>query len=174
MDTTTNTYPRIFGTTTVEASTGNAIPCTDYQILPSAPYGDGFENSSLIALWEKPEEEDWDYRDLTDNRRTAFNTDEQIGMCIQIDSCDLSASVIDDTVHVTYVVRRASQGGVIIVDDREMKWESVWFDRRHTGVVPMPLQVDEEGNVSVQSGQFLIEVYINGKLLASKGFTIDA
>lgn len=174
LDTTTNTYPRIFGTTTVEASTGNAIPCTDYQIQPAAPYGDGYENSGSIALWEKPEEENWDYRDLTDNRRTAFTADEKIAMCVQIDSCDLSASVIDDTVHVTYVVRRASQGGVIIVDDREMKWESVWFDRRHTGVVPMPLQVDEEGNVSVQSGQFLIEVYINGKLLASKGFTIDA
>ncbi len=174
LDTQTNTYPRIFGTTTIEASTPDAIACTDYQIQPAAPYGDGYENGSLIALWQKPEEESWDYRDLTDERRTAFTTADQIAMCIQIDSCDLSASVIEDTVHVTYVVRRASHGGVIMVDDREMKWESVWFDRRHTGVVPMPLQLDEEGNSTVQTGQFLIEVYINGKLLASKGFTVDA
>lgn len=174
LDTASNSYPRIFGTTTVEATTAEATPFKEYQILPAAPYGDGFAHDSLIALWEKPAQEPWDYRDLLSQRRATYKTDEKIAMCIQIDSCDLSTAVVNDTVHVTYVVRRASQGGVIMVDDREMKWDSVWFDRRHTGVVPMPLQLDENGNVSVQTGQFLVEVYINGKLLASKGFTLES
>ncbi|MBE6927791.1 MAG: hypothetical protein E7467_04795 [Ruminococcaceae bacterium] len=174
LDTDSNTYPRIFGTTTIEASTADAIPFNGYQILPATPYGDGYESDSLIALWKKPDKDTWDFRDLLSERRTSFKSDEDIAMCIQIDSCDLSTAVINDKVHVTYVVRRASQGGVILVDDREMTWASVWFERRHTGIVPKPLQLDADGKTTVQTGRFLVEVYINGKLLAQKGFTIEA
>ena len=175
LDTNTNTYPRIFGTTLVEVTTSGVIPFDEYLVWPEAPYGDGYDASGQIALWVKPDLETWNWSDLpADGRRTAFSTNDQIAMCIEVDSCDMSESVVNDTVYVTYVVRKASHGGVILVDGREMIWDSVWSERRHTGIVPMPMMLNEDGSGSVQTGQFLIEVYINGKLLASKGFTIDA
>ncbi len=173
LDTKTNSYPSIYGTTAVEAVTGEALPFTEYQILPAAPYGDGYEADGLIALWLKPDKETWDFRDLLTPRRTVYKATEQIAFCIEIDSCDLSTAVADDTVQVTYAVRNA-EGNVVAVDSREMKWDSVWYSRRHTGLVPTPMTQDVNGAAMVQTGDFLIEVYINGKLLAVKGFTIEA
>ena len=94
-------------------------------------------------------------------------------MCIQIDSCDVSVAVASDTVHVTYAVRTV-QGDVVAADSRELKWSAVWFDRRHTGLVPMPMTRDANGNPTAMTGEFICEVYINGKLLAVKGFVIEA
>ncbi len=168
LDTESNSYPRIFGTTTIAVTTPEATAFTGYQILPVTPYGDGYEADSLIALWEMPEDENWDYRDLLSARRTTYSTDERIALCIQIDSCDVST----DTVHLMYAVRNA-EGDVITVDSREIVWNSVWFDRRHTGAVPMPLLYDDDGNSTVMTGEFAIEVYINGRILASKNFVIE-
>lgn len=165
-------YVNIFGTTAIEATTGNAVPFDGYQILPAAPYGDGTESESLIALWQKPDKDTWDFRDLLSARRTVFNADEKIALCIEIASCDVSTAVANDTVFVTYAVRNAD-GTVVAAVGNELKWSSVWFERRHTGVVPMPMIAGENSEPTVMTGEFTIEVYINGKLLAAKGFTIE-
>ena len=37
----------------------------------------------------------------------------------------------------------------------------------------MPLLYDDDGNSTVMTGEFTIEVYINGRILASKNFVIE-
>ena len=169
VDSETNSYPDIYGTTTIETTTGDTVPFDGYQILPAAPY----EQDGQISLWQKPDKDVWDWRDLLSQRRTTYSTDEKIAFCIEIASCDQSTAVASDLVHITYAVRN-SEGAVVAVDSRELKWSSVWFERRHTGLIPMPMMLGESQEPFVMTGDFTLEIYINGKLLAVKGFTIEA
>lgn len=167
---------RSFGVMTTEAKTLSAAPFADYQTLPAAPYGDGTDYASMIALWEKPAKEIWDYRDLNTPRRTNYSVTESIAFCIEILSCDLSTAVRDNVVHLTYAVRNEA-GQIVALTQGELPWSGVWFDRRHDEVIPTPYsatEVDESGAPLVLTGKFTLEVYINGKLLAHKGFVLEA
>ena len=176
---------KCYGTTTVEVRTAKSTPYAGNQILPAAPYGDGTSNAALIALWKEPEKENWDFRDLNSARRTTYTADESIAFCIQIESADFSNAAQGSEVHLTYAVRNES-GEIVAykileyMDEEKTKpltWGSIWFERRHTGTIPMPYsstEVDENGDPLVLTGSFTVEIYINGNLLAQKGFVIEA
>ena len=168
LDTDTNTYPAVFGATTVTVTTPEASAFKGFELTPAPPYGDGYSPRTSIALWEKPQGDEWDYRDLLTNRRDTYSTDEKIALCIQIDG----AIAAEDMVHLSYLVRNEA-GEVVAMDSRDIQWTSVWFSRRHTGQVPLPLTSDEAGDTVVQTGNFRVEVYVNGMLLAVKNFTLE-
>ncbi len=177
---------QIIGSMSIQAQTPDAAAFADYQIQPAAPYGDGSEYDTNISLYCKPEKENWDHRDLADPGNT-FSVGETLAFKVEIESCDLSATVQNDTVYLTYVVRDQSgevvafesvehQGGTE-TDVKMLTWEGVWFERCHAAQIPTPyspVDVDENGNPTALSGDFTFEVYINGKLLAKKGFLIEA
>ena len=168
LDTDTNSYPAVFGATTIKIHTGEASAFQGFELTPQPPYGDGYTAKTSIALWEKPQGDVWDYRDLVTNRRDNYSVDEEIALCIQIDG----AIAAEDTVCLSYLVRNEN-GEVVAFDSRDIQWASIWFSRRHTGKVPMPLTSDADGNTIVQTGNFTVEVYVNGMLLAAKNFTLE-
>ena len=174
-----------YGTTTLEVTTPKSAPYTGNQILPATPYGDGTSNPAAIALWKEPSKENWDFRDLNSARRTTYKTDESIAFCVQINSADFSNAAQSSEVHLTYAVRNES--GLIVAyklieyaDEEKtepLTWGRIWFERRHTGTIPTPYsstEVDENGNPCILTGEFTVEIYINGKLLAQKDFVIES
>ena len=73
----------------------------------------------------------------------------------------------DDPVRLTYVVRD-SDGRAVNDVSRDLTWNEMWFERHHANAIPMPAA--EDG--SAVPGSYTFEIYVNGKLLASIGFTI--
>ena len=51
---------------------------------------------------------------------------------------------------------------------KTLPWNDMWYSRRHAGAIPLPAS---SGEASV-AGNYTLEIYVNGKLLASSGFTI--
>ena len=89
--------------------------------------------------------------------------EDKIAVCVEVNAVNQS----DDTVTLLYAVRDAS-GNVVNDVSRELAWDSLWYNRRHANAVPLPAA---QGEASV-AGSYTLEIYINGKLLASTGFTI--
>ena len=99
---------------------------------------------------------------LNDHRAT-FSTEEKIAVCVEVNAVNQS----DDNVTLLYAVRDAS-GNIVNDVSRELTWDSLWYNRRHANAIPLPAG---QGEASVP-GDYTLEIYINGKLLASVGFTI--
>lgn len=150
----------ILGETSTTVTTPSAGAFDLYAVRPRPPIG---ASESFIALFGKPDKETWDYRDLSDRRSNGnFTAGEEIAFCLEISSTNPS----DDTVHLTYVVRDADGKAVNDVS-RDLTWNEMWFERHHANAIPMPVK-DE----TVIPGSYTFEIYVNGKLLASIGFTI--
>ncbi len=150
----------LFGETTTTLTTPEAEAFTGYDINPTPVYG---KESSNVSLWLCPDIEDWAYTDL-ENLRHSFTKDERIAVCIQVES--ISAS--QDTVELTYVIR--DENGHVVVDEtQEFTWDSLWFERRHANEIPLPKKESESASTP---GSYTLEIYINGKLLIQRDFTI--
>lgn len=149
----------VFGQSTVTVKTPVSEAFTDYGITPEPPYTAG---SSLVSLWIEPDKADWTYYDLNNNR-TSFSPEQKIAVCVEVNAVNQS----DDTVTLLYAVRDES-GNVVNDVSRELAWDSLWYNRRHANAVPLPAA---QGEASA-AGSYTLEIYINGKLLASTGFTI--
>ena len=150
----------LFGSTTTTLETPAAEAFTGYDINPAPVYG---RDASNVSLWLCPDKEDWTYTDL-ENLRHGFTKDEKIAVCIQVES--ISAS--EDTVDLLYVLR--DEDGQVVVDEAgEFTWDSLWFERRHANEIPLP---KKEGETASTPGNYTLEIYINGKLLIQKVFTI--
>lgn len=152
---------QVFGTVVVTASTAVAENFSGYNTTPTPPYNSA-AGSSRISLWPEPEESNWVWSDL-ENLRTTFGVDESIAFCIEVEGVNASA----DIVTLSYAVRNA-EGRVVNDVSTEMTWNNVWFERRHANVIPLPAA---DGQDSIP-GEYTLEVYVNGRLLASIGFTI--
>ncbi len=151
---------QVFGETTVAVETGKVQAFDGYSLSPKAPI-----NTSLgyISLWREPNKTNWKYTDLSDKRST-FGVDSRIAICLQVNSVAASG----DEVHVAYVIRNSD--GQVVNDIYSVKvWNDLWYSRRHASAIPLPAA---EGESSVP-GSYTVEIYINGKLLASAGFTIQ-
>ncbi len=156
-DSTAQLYGLVSGTFT----TAEAAPFLGYELTPAAPYLDNNDNASL---WIAPDMEEWTWKDLASMRKT-FTPEEEIVVCLEAES--LIAS--EDTVKLLYVIR--SEDGQVVNDtSEEMTWDALWFDRRHTNVIPRPIK---EGETSATPGSYVLEIYINGQLLLQKSFTIE-
>ncbi len=161
-----DTSSDVYGETTTGVKTAAAQYFKDYGIDPAAPLPieDGY-----VSLWAAPEnwsskDAEHKYTDLTD-KKTTFSAAEKIAVCLEVKSVNAST----DTVRLTYIVRDA-EGHAVNYDDRrsEFTWNELWYSRRHVNLIPMP-----EKDGTVVSGSYTLEIYVNGKLLASAPFTIS-
>lgn len=149
----------IFGHTKLTVTTPEAEAFTAFGTTPKPPYTAA---SGFISLWAKPTKENWTYLDLSNTKRT-FAANEEAAVCIEVNAVNAST----DTVTLLYAVRDAD-GKVVNDAFRQLEWDDMWYSRRHVNVVPMPAA---QGENSVP-GDYTLEIYVNGKLLASIGFTI--
>lgn len=155
-----NTDQKIFGTTKLTFTTDKAGALDDFNLDPEAPLT--AENEG-IALYTLPDAEEWDYSDL-DDAKDSFTTTEKIAVDLDVDS----VSNRDDDVVITFAIRNAD--GKVVNDFSEVsEWSDLWNKRHLTHEIPLPC---EEGKESTP-GNYTLEIYIDGKLLASIAFTIS-
>ena len=151
---------QIFGETSVLLKTGEALIFDDFGLTPKAPYDTSL---GFLSLWKLPEKEDWKYTDLIDNR-SVFAIAEKIAVCIQVNGVNAS----EEEVHLQYAIRN-SEGTVVNDIFTVLPWDNMWYSRHHASEIPLPAA---EGEDSVP-GDYTLEIYVNGKLLASAKFTIE-
>ena len=151
---------QIFGETSVLLKTGQAQVFDDFGLTPQAPYDTSL---GFLSLWKLPEKEDWKYTDLIDSR-TVFAIAEKIAVCIQVNGVNAS----EEEVHLQYAIRN-SEGFVVNDIFTVLPWDSMWYSRHHASEIPLPAA---EGADSVP-GNYTLEIYVNGKLLASAEFAIE-
>lgn len=154
-----DTGSSLFGHTKLNYTTPEAEAFTAFGTTPKPPYTAA---SGFISLWEKPTKEKWTYLDLSYTKKT-FAANEEAAVCIEVNAVNAST----DTVTLLYAVRN-SDGNVVNDAFRQLEWDDMWYSRRHVNAVPMPAA---QGEDSVP-GDYTLEIYVNGKLLASIGFTI--
>lgn len=149
----------VFGTTKTTFRTAEAGVFDEFGVSPTPPFSAA---GGYISLWLLPEKENWNYNDLR-NHKTTFSSDEKIAVCIEINAVNSST----DEVTLLYVLRDET-GSVVNDVSKTLPWNDMWYSRRHAGAIPLPAK---SGEASV-AGSYTLEIYVNGKLLASSGFTI--
>ena len=151
----------LFGQVKGSFTTAAAEPFRGYSLSPAAVIG---KNSPNASLWLVPEKENWTWKDLA-TVKTKFSTDETIVLCIQIEGAVAS----NDSVDLLYVLRD-EEGHVVADEAGQFTWNSLWFDRRHVNEIPLPIA---EGNSTSTPGNYVLEVYVNGKLLLERNVVIE-
>lgn len=139
---------RLFGAFTLQYRTAPAAAFTDYGVKPSPAYS---------SLWYLPEKSDWNYGNLAENS-TVFKADDGIALCLQLRSLKSS----NDVVRFDYLVRD-TDGNVLSSSSASGTWSSFWLDKRHTAEIKNP----------AKAGSYVVEVYVNGRLLAETPFTVS-
>lgn len=149
----------VFGTTKTTFRTAETGVFDEFGVSPTPPLSAA---SGYISLWLLPEKENWNYNDLR-NHKTTFSSEEQIAVCIEINAVNAST----DEVTLLYVLR--DEAGRVVNDvSKTLPWNDMWYSRRHAGAIPLPASSGEAS----ATGNYTLEIYVNGKLLASVGFTI--
>ncbi len=158
---------RLFGAREITATTADLGALEDYSISPTPPVT---RDGTHIALFDKPDEEDWTNNDLTERHEDGvFSANVPIIFLIDLQSSAAS----DDTVLLQYVVRNAD-GNVCNEASRQMPWNELWDStRRHSNEIPLKAEYEGQAVAVTTPGTYTFEVYVNGKLLATIGFTIQ-
>lgn len=149
----------VFGTTKTTFRTAEAGVFDEYGVSPAPPLSAA---SGYISLWLLPEQENWNYNDLR-NHKTTFSAEEEIAVCLEINAVNAST----DEVTLLYALRDGD-GRVVNDVSNTLPWNDMWYSRRHAGAIPLPAAPGEAS----AAGNYTLEIYVNGKLLASIGFTI--
>lgn len=149
----------VFGMTKTTFRTAEAGAFDEFGVSPTPPLSAA---SGYISLWLLPEKENWSFNDLR-NHKTAFSAEEKIAVCIEINAVNAST----DDVSLLYVLRDG-EGRVVNDVSKTLPWNDIWYSRRHAGEIPLPAKSGEASD----AGSYTLEIYVNGKLLASTGFTI--
>lgn len=150
----------VFGMTNTTFRTAEAADFDEFGVSPAPPLR---ASSGYISLWTLPEKEDWNYNDLR-NHKTTFSAEEKIAVCIEINAVNSST----DSVTLLYVVRDA-EGRVVNDVAQTLPWNDMWYSRRHASAIPLPAKAGEDAI----TGDYTLEIYVNGKLLAETAFTIE-
>ncbi len=150
---------RVFGETVTGVKTAPAQNFTGYGVDPAAPLP---MDGGYVSLWTVPDKADWKYTDLTD-KKTEFSASDKIAVCLEVKAVNASA----DTIRLSYVIRDA-EGHAVTDAVKSMEWNDMWYSRRHASAIPMP-----EKDGTVVAGSYTLEIYVNGRLLASAPFTIS-
>ena len=150
---------RVFGETDTGVKTAAAPNFRDYGIDPETPLP---VDGGYTSLWTVPSAEDWKYTDLSD-KKTEFSSAEKIAVCLEVKAVNPS----DDSVRLLYVIRDAD-GHAVTDAVKTIAWNDMWYSRRHASAIPMP-----EKDGAVVAGSYTLEIYVNGKLLASAAFSIS-
>ncbi len=151
------------GTTyTVSITTGaGEVPegetqCT-MQIPAAAAYTEHDIRVIAMVMWLRPQQETFTKNNLSQTR-SSFSPSERIAFAVQA-----SCSSGDDTVHLLYVLRDSS-GSVVSLQSRDdVAWNSLWDGGIFVG------SVDETPQTA---GDYTLEIYIDGRLLASQDFSV--
>lgn len=152
---------QIFGRLSCRFTTGESGTFDDFSLSPDAPLQ--AENGNIL-LYVEPKTEGWDYTDLDDDdQKDSFSAEESIAVCIEVNSVASSS----EEVTLCYVIRD-KDGRVINDVFKTLAWDDMWYSRRHASVIPLP---GKTGMAST-AGDYTLEIYVNGLLLASTGFTI--
>lgn len=155
----TDAGKQLFGETSTRVKTGEIQNFDSFSITPKTPIDSA---SGYVSLWLLPEKTNWKYTDLS-SRRTSFTANQKIAICVQVDGVAAS----DEQVRIAYVLRN-SDGQVVNDIYADMPWSDLWYSRRHASAIPLPAAEGE----SSRAGSYRVEIYVNGKLLASAGFTV--
>ena len=136
------------GTTQTTCVTGEAADFTDY--------GCSDAEMTLYALEDNP--------DSLDEETDTFTTSQHIAFKVEV---NYDATDEDKQVKTLYVIRGTSGSPYYVYrnDDPGRSWSGSWTTARHTGDLPDTIS---------KPGSYTLEVYFDGKLLASKGFTVTA
>ncbi len=150
----------VFGTTRATFRTAETTVFDEFGVSPAPPLR---ASSGYISLWLLPEKENWNFNDLH-NHKTSFSPEDKIAVCLEINAVNSST----DEVTLLYVVRD-SEGRVVNDVSRTLPWNDMWYSRRHASAIPLPAQGAEPS----AAGEYKLEIYVNGKLLAETGFTVE-
>ena len=74
----------------------------------------------------------------------------------------------DDEVTLLYAIRDANGNVVNDVPPTKLAWNDLWYSRHHASEIPLPARAGEDSI----AGNYTLEIYVNGKLLALAGFEI--
>lgn len=134
------------GSTQTTCVTGEAEKFTDY--------GCSDATMTLYALEENP--------DSLEDETDSFTTAEHIAFKVEV---NYDATDEDKQVKTLYVIRGTNGVPYYVYrnDDPGRSWSGSWTTARHTGDLPDTIS---------KPGSYTLEVYFNGKLLASKDFTV--
>lgn len=149
----------VFGTTRTTFRTAETTVFDEFGVSPAPPLRAA---SGYISLWLLPEKENWNYNDLR-NHKTSFSPEDKIAVCLEINAVNSST----DEVTLLYVVRD-SEGRVVNDVSKTLPWNDMWYSRRHASAIPLPAK----GTEPSAEGEYRLEIYVNGKLLAETGFTV--
>ena len=154
------TTQTIYGAKATAVKTAETVPFDEYNVTPEPVIR---TTSGYISLWLLPTRETWDYTHLK-SLRTYFNTQEKIAVCIQVNGVNAS----DDEVTLLYAIRDANGNVVNDVPPTKLAWNDLWYSRHHASEIPLPARAGEDSI----AGNYTLEIYVNGKLLALAGFEI--
>lgn len=157
--TASNSSATVFGLTKTTFRTPETDAFDEFGVSPAPPL---LASNGYISLWTLPSKENWNYTDLA-NHKDTFASDEKIAVCLEINAVNSST----DEVTLLYVLRDAD-GNVVNDISKVLPWNDIWYSRRHAGEIPLPAK---PGEASV-AGDYTLEIYVNGKLLAETGLTI--
>lgn len=154
-------HNQVFGSLIFRFATDKTGNFDDFSLSPDAPLT---ADSGNILLYLEPDMDNWDYTDLdTDDQKSTFTPEESIAVCIEVNSVASSSK----DVTLLYVLRD-SEGNVVNDVARTLPWNDIWYSRRHAGAIPLPAKT----GMTSTAGDYTLEIYVNGCLMASAGFTI--
>lgn len=156
---------QIFGDSKITVKTDEAAAFSDYNV-------DG--DDATLTLYAEPD----GFADNADNANIDKLTDDYLrednvfsksdNIVLLLELARLNDS--DDEVQITYALRDKESG--YIVNDTPLSnvvWDDLWSWGRNVSIVPLPRA---NGSKISAVGSYTLEVYINGKPLASVDFTI--
>ena len=112
------------------------------------------------GLFLCPDMENWTIQNLGAARET-FTTNEKIAYVLEATS-DIPDS--DEEVSILTVLHRKSNGEIVDVDEFSAVWNDLWSGKKWTGSLPRTPQ---------EADTYIMEIYVNHQLIASKGFAVS-
>lgn len=118
--------------------------------------------SMTYSLCKRPDNEDWSYTDLAESDYTTdFASGEKISMVGQLHD---TYGISSDPINIMYVFRDV-EGNVVNYCYSDTQWDEMW--RKSYGEFDIP-------QAPVEAGEYILDIYFNGKLVAVKALEIQA
>ena len=114
--------------------------------------------SVYVGLYLRPSKDNWTAKNLS-TTRTSYSKDEFVAFAVQSINSVKSSS---DEVAITYVVR-GSDGAIADFSAGSQVWDDMWSKNLFIGSLPRTPQT---------AGTYTLEIYFNGRLAASKDFSV--
>jgi hypothetical protein len=133
-------------------------------VTPDADLFDGYwitTSNIEVSLCNTPALETWTYKDLTEEDYSSmFDATDKVSVVLHLDHSH------EDSFRdiITTIVIRDAHGIPVSADSSTQTWMSMWDDRYF---------ITDLGTLPEASGEYLAEIYFNGKVAGSVEFTIQ-